>query len=49
MVKKDFLIKHNIYFADGYRYGEDFDSLWRVLINVTHNVCYFDFPLYYYV
>ena len=49
MVKKDFLIKHNIHFAEGYRYGEDFDFLWRVLINVTQNVCYLDFPLYYYV
>lgn len=47
MVKKDFLLKNNLQFADGYKYGEDVHMLWR-MIAYSSQVAYLDKPLYVY-
>ncbi|HLQ96193.1 MAG TPA: glycosyltransferase [Pseudogracilibacillus sp.] len=47
MVKREFLLKNNLQFADGYKYGEDVHMLWRMIACST-NVAYIDKPLYIY-
>src|SRR5699024_9060429 len=47
MVKSKFLRRHDLTFANDYKYGEDLHMLWRMIAYST-NVAYLDKPLYIY-
>jgi glycosyltransferase involved in cell wall biosynthesis len=49
LIRREFLIVNGINFAEGYKYGEDYDFAWRVIINGKNEIGYVDYPLYKYI
>jgi glycosyltransferase involved in cell wall biosynthesis len=47
MAKKELLTKNDLWFAEGYKLGEDIHMIWRI-IACSRNVAYLDKPLYFY-
>ena len=47
MVKRELLTKNDLWFAEGYKYGEDAHMVWRI-IACAKNIAYLDKPLYFY-
>lgn len=49
LINKEYLIHNKIRFSEGFRYGEDYDFAWKVIINGKNKIGYINYPLYNYI
>ena len=49
LINKKYLNHNKIRFSEGFKYGEDYDFAWKVIISGKNKVGYIDYPLYNYI